>query len=296
MQLPDVVRVVLQHVHAENSSAASLAAAVRVNRTWFACGVDLLWRAPPLSSALDVVAATAPATRVAFYAHFIVACERIPAAALAAGLPLRRLRRLGLHGAWLDDEAAADAGLARILPYVRPTLEHLRSDLRPALLARLAALPLRALRSLHVDLCGGGVGGGDSGGGRARFDALVDWLAQQPLLPLESLRIEGGPPFGDEAAATERAMGLLARLPGLRLPDLVRRHRRQCDIPPGATAPRVIAVNASAGRGSFMHLGRSRCVSVDLLNTDGLALSSLLPRVEVLYLDQGRRFGLHRVA
>ncbi len=294
MQLPDVVRVVLQHVHAENSSAASLAAAVRVNRTWFACGVDLLWRAPPLSSALDVVAATAPATRVAFYAHFIVACERIPAAALAAGLPLRRLRRLGLHCAWLDHEAAADPGLAHVLPHVRPSLEHLRCDLRPAMLARLAAQPLPALRSLHVNLCGGGDGGGS--GGDVRFDDLLDWLAQQPLLPLESLRIEGGPPFGDEAAATERAMGLLARLPGLRLPDLVRRHRRQCDIPPGATAPRVIAVNASAGRGSFMHLGRSRCVSVDLLNTDGLALSSLLPRVEVLYLDQGRRFGLHRVA
>ncbi len=42
MQLPEVVRVVLQHVHADNSSTATLAAAMRVNRTWFACGIILL--------------------------------------------------------------------------------------------------------------------------------------------------------------------------------------------------------------------------------------------------------------
>jgi hypothetical protein len=35
----------------------------------------------------------------ATYANMIVACDGIPAAALADGLPLRRLRRLGLHGA-----------------------------------------------------------------------------------------------------------------------------------------------------------------------------------------------------
>jgi hypothetical protein len=84
MQLPEVVRAVLQHVHADGgSAAATLAAAVRVSRTWFACGVDLLWRALPLSSALDGVAAP---ERAAFYAEMIVACEGIPAAGTAGGV------------------------------------------------------------------------------------------------------------------------------------------------------------------------------------------------------------------
>jgi hypothetical protein len=186
---------------------------VRVSSTWFAFGVDMLWR-EPLGSALD---GAAPPVRRAFYADMIVACGRIPAVVLADGLPLRRLRRLGMHGQWLDDEAAADPDVARILPYLRPTLEQLRCDLRPALLAHLAALPQHGLRSLHVNLCSGG------GEVPARFAALVDWLPQQPLLALESLHADGLP-FGTDAAATERAMDVFARLPALQQLDLQRRN------------------------------------------------------------------------
>jgi hypothetical protein len=76
MQLPEVVRELLHHLHDDRNT---LAAAVLVSRTWFACGVDLLWR-EPLGSALDSI--DAPARR-AFYANMTVACERIPAAAAA---------------------------------------------------------------------------------------------------------------------------------------------------------------------------------------------------------------------
>jgi hypothetical protein len=195
-----------------------------------------------------------------------------------------------LQGAWLDAEAAADAGLARILPYVRPTLEHLRCDLRPPLLARLAALHCGALRPLDVSLYG-------RRGERAHFGDVVDWLVQQPLLPLESLRIEGAP-FGSDAAATQRAMGVFARLPALRRLELERRTRRRwIDDLPGATVLSATALDVpAAGRGSGLPLGQSRRVSVDIVGRAGLALSLLLPRVEVLYLDgQSAAFGLHRV-
>jgi hypothetical protein len=241
LHLPEIVYAVLQHLH-DDENRPALCAAIRVNRTWFAAGIDMLW-SEPSRDALSCVATT---TRRQFYADRITTAYNIPAEVVADGLRLPRLwlRRMLPSSRAEDDEGIVDVDVEyarqlRFVPGPPAVLEELRCDLTPALLRRLgdpATLPLlarlRALTLLNY------VGAGSGGGGRASLENFVDWLAQPSFPPLPALRalcIDKLP--CSDAAVMDRAFGLFAHWPGLQKLELKKR------VPPLqlATVRRVLS-------------------------------------------------------
>ncbi len=205
MQLPEIARQVLHHLH---DDWTSLHAAIRVNRTWFACGILVLWSDPPYK-AFNRVKSSRELRQL--YADIIASVRRMPPRILDEGLRLPRLRQLCLS----SDVKAAD--VPRLLPYIQPSLEKLSCGLTQAILAHLVSAepPLWHLRSLFVGNPSRS-DDDDDDDKAASLASFVDWVAQAPLHRLQALNVYL--PCGlDETQVLDRALCVFAQLPALQL-------------------------------------------------------------------------------
>ncbi len=158
-----------------NDDRASLSAALRVCRTWFYCGVDVLWSSPP-HNALGYVA---PHRRF-YYASNIT---RIYTYSIGddphVGLSFPRLRVLDV---WLNENEAQNLGKVQL---ITATLVELKAPLTLLVLERLRLQQPRHLRKLSLAVPRRGVG--DSVDCR---EAFFRWLMQRPFLALKSFELE----------------------------------------------------------------------------------------------------------
>jgi hypothetical protein len=160
--------MVLQHLRTD---AAALYAAVRVNRMWFNCVVDLTWN----SAANAALRRAAAGHRLANFAKITKLCP----------FPLRLQ---GDTGCWYPLLRVLDAPLGGDflqcnLPLVTATVVELEAPLMAALFDWLRARPPRQLRKLAIYAPDGE---GRPGEEDCR-DAFFRWLMQQPFPDLASL-------------------------------------------------------------------------------------------------------------
>ncbi len=260
LQLPEVLRQVLQFLH---NHLPSLNAAIRVNRMWFACGVDVLWSQPP-EEALNCVKSSRE--RRQFYANMITALRVIPPCVLAEGLLLPRLRQLRLYESSLVE---AD-DVPRLLQYIQPTLEEFSCGLTHPGLSHLAsAAPLRRLRSLSV-------ASPSCDSDPVRLAGFVDWLAQQApiLLLLQALHVNYLPCGPHETRVLDRAFCVFAQLPALTTLEL------RGTLPPVRSGT-IVQAQAIAGErvrpGTHRPFARLQSLHLPIAAEAAPALCRLLP-------------------
>ncbi len=215
-----------------NDDKAALFAAVQVSRTWYACGIGLLWRDAPGRALLCV-----EPRRRQIFANYMTCLVHMPPllppsdavdAAAEQHLLFPCLRELSVS------DGAADK-VSAMLRYLHPQLQVLSigcDTARTEQLNRLPPLP-HALHKLSLI---------------SRDERLVHWMLRSSLPVLTVLRVQGLL-FGRDAALLDRAFNFFAQLECLQRLIFVR-HRPAIPLRTIAHASSaLVQIGGGDGRG-----------------------------------------------